>query len=198
MLLGILGRRDMDARERLIKALDAPEGRVRSATSHALSHLAREIPDISATLLHSLMNTSSEEEKEAIINTFALMDNVQPEVLDCLILAFPAVSPNVQRTLVLAIGEIGSRQPGNVFDYAKIQTLLLQSLTNDKYPSIRNAAATAIKRLAGKDEVKQDRDIIEALKSALYDADVLVRVCAEQALTCLGESMQVSNGEWLL
>src|SRR5436853_131672 len=130
MLLGILGRRDTDARERLIQALNAPEWQVRSAASYALSHLAREIPDISATILHCLMNTTSEEEKEAIINTFALMGNVQPEVLDYLLVAFPMVSPSAQRALVLALGEIGRHQPDSVFDYTKVRAFLLQALTN--------------------------------------------------------------------
>jgi hypothetical protein len=197
MLLGILGRRDTGARERLIQALNAPEWQVRSAASYALSHLAREIPDISTTLLHGLKNTTSEEEKEAIINTFALMGNVQPEVLDYLLVAFPMVSPSAQRALVLAIGEISRHQPDNVFDYTKLRAFLLQALTNDKCSFIRTTAATAIKGLAGKEEVKRDRDIIEALESALYDVDVLVRECAGQALTCLGEPMQLNNGEWL-
>lgn len=192
MLLGILGKHDEQARERLLEALEAPERSLRSAASNALSQLAREKQgrDIPTILLTSLVHTCSAEKKVAIINTLALIGDVPAAVLDQLIEDFPRACSQVQQASVKAAGEIARLQAAGVFKWAKIRDFLLIALANDEDPAVRSGAALSIKMLASKEEAKQEKHvIIKALLIALSDPDSQVKANIAQALECFEQPL---------
>lgn len=192
MLLGMLAIHNEQAKERLLEALEAPERALSSAASNALSQLAREKQgiDIPEILYASLVHTCSEEKKVAIIDTFTLIGDVQPEVLDYLIEEFPRACPSVQRASVLAAGKIARRQPAGIFDWARLRDFLLKALSNDEDPAVRSATAFAIKMIATKEDVKQDKNvIIDALEIAHSDPDSQVKDSIAQALQCLEQPL---------
>jgi hypothetical protein len=188
ILLGMLALCDSLAKERLLKALGASEWQISSAASYALAQLAKDCSDLSTQLFSRLQeSTLPLNEANKIIDTFALIGGaVQPEVLNFLIEQFSCASSPIQRASVLAVGKIIEGAPSASVEYSKIQGFLLAVMDN-ACPTVREAAVSVIGDLSGKEEIRQDMSIIEALRRALSDADSLVKKHAHQTLERLGK-----------